>query len=315
MLLNERGILKAEFGYNPLDPMDLNLDFVVTDFQLPDLNIYTTHYLGHAIVQGDMYYRSQTTILKGIIASENKLVIENATVNKGAGGLQKLPLKFALFLLKDKDGVINLDVPVRGDLNDPEINFGKLIWTTFKNLIVKVATAPFRFLAGVVGGDSKDLEAIEYEYGDTTLTENHKKQIDLLLELEQKKPGLKIEMVYYHDVEKEKEEIALMEAGKLFFRKTGKRPEEEKNRFEKFLLDETGSDTLDVYSASLIIATPVVVDSLAGLFAQTRLTNVTNYLSLKSDSTNIYTSVGEPGAPENVERKPAFLMKYSLEEE
>jgi hypothetical protein len=243
------------------------------------------------------------------------LVIENATVNKGAGGLQKLPLKFALFLLKDKDGVINLDVPVRGDLNDPEINFGKLIWTTFKNLIIKVATAPFRFLAGVVGGDSKDLEAIYYEYGDTTLTENRKKQIDMLLDLEQKKPGLKIEMVYYNDVEKEKEEIALDEAGKLFFRKTGKTPDEEKNSFEEFLLDETGSETLDVLSASLKIVTPVMVDSLASFYAQTRIMNITDYLKLKSDSTNILTSIGAPDAPENVDRKPVFLMKYSLEEE
>jgi len=228
MLLNERGKLKADLGFNPLDPMDLNLDFVVTDFQLPDLNIYTNHYIGHAIMEGDMYYHSKTSILNGIIESENKLVINNASVDKDAGGLQKLPLKFALFILKDKDGIINLDVPVKGDLNDPDLNLGKLVWTTFKNLIIKVATAPLRFFSNLIGGDPKDLESIDYEYNDTTLSSKHMKQLNMLLDLEEQKEGLKIEMVYYNDVAKEKEEIAKMEAGKLFFNKTGKQPEEDK---------------------------------------------------------------------------------------
>jgi len=315
MLLNERGKLKAEFGYNPLDPMDLTLDFVVTDFQLADLNIYTNHYLGHAIVQGDMYYRSQTSILKGIIESENKLVIHDATVDKEAGGLQKLPLKFALFILKDKDGVINLDVPVRGDLNDPDLNVGKLVWTTFKNLIIKVATAPVRFFSDLVGGETKDLESIDFAYNDTTLSNNHIKQLNMLLDLEEKKEGLHIEMVYYNDIEKEKEEITKLETGKIFFNKTGKQPEQDKKRFEKFVEKEAGSDTLSMEAAYLKIVTPLMVDSIANMYMNARIRSANNYLKFANDSTLIQTILGDPEAPENVNRKPGFVMKYSLEEE
>ncbi len=262
-----------------------------------------------------MYYRSETTILKGIIESENKLVINNASVDKDAGGLQKLPLKFALFILKDKDGVINLDVPVRGDLNDPDLNIGKLVWTTFRNLIFKVATAPGRFFSNLIGGDPKDLESIDYAYNDTTLSSNHMKQLNMLLDLEQKKEGLKIEMVYYNDIEKEKEEIAIMETGKIFLAKTGKQPEEDKKRYEKFLEKEAGSDTLNIEAACLKIATPIMVDSIANLYIKARMQSAMNYLKFANDSTLIRTSIGDPEAPENVNRKPGFVMKYSLDEE
>jgi len=112
---------------DPRDPlMNLNLDVWITDFILSDLNIYSRHYLGSSILRGDMDYRSNTRIRDGQLSSENKLVIEHVEVGEKEGGLHDLPLKFALFLLKDREGVVNLDVPVRGDLKNPEVSVGKI---------------------------------------------------------------------------------------------------------------------------------------------------------------------------------------------
>ena len=112
MILNNRGKLVAELGYYPDDPMDLSVNYVITDFLLSDLNIYSRYYMGFPILYGDMYYKSETKILKGQLTSNNKLVIHNAELGDKGGGLYKLPLKFALFLLKDRNGVIDLDIPV-----------------------------------------------------------------------------------------------------------------------------------------------------------------------------------------------------------
>ena len=156
------------------------------------------------------------------LTSENKLIIQNAELGDKNGGLYDLPMKFALFLLKDKNGIINLDIPVRGDLNDPSVSIGKIVWNTFKNLIVKVATAPVDFLAGLISVDPKDIKSIEYSYLDTAFTSQKQSQLDKLLELEQKKEGLKIELVYFNDIEAEKNQIAVNEAGKIFTSNTGK---------------------------------------------------------------------------------------------
>ena len=66
MLLNNRGTLKAQVGFNPSDPMNnISLDYVITDFLLSDLNIYSRFYMGFPILLGDMYYKSETDYRPG----------------------------------------------------------------------------------------------------------------------------------------------------------------------------------------------------------------------------------------------------------
>ena len=81
--------------------------------------------MGFPIVYGNMYYKSETSILNGDLTSENKLIITNVELGEKSGGLYDLPMKFALFLLKDRNGVITLDVPVRGDSKIPLLRLAR----------------------------------------------------------------------------------------------------------------------------------------------------------------------------------------------
>jgi len=312
MLLNNRGKLNAELGLNPQNPMDLKLDLVITDFLLSDLNIYSQHYMGSSVVKGDMYYKSNTNITSGQITSENKLIIKNAEIEETDGGLHDLPLKFAFFLLKDRQGVIDLDVPLSGDLKDPKVNIGKIVWNTFKNLIVKAAAAPFDLLAGLISVDPKDIQAIEFAYIDTTLTDKRKKQLDLLLTLEEKKEGLGIELVYFNDIEKEKEQISVAEADKKFSSETGKDYLADKEDFDKYIAKKVQSDSIDLKLACLELTDKGLVDSLATMFMEKRLSLVNDYLKLANDSTSIFTSISNPEAPGNIGSIPRFEVKYSM---
>jgi hypothetical protein len=312
MLLNNRGKLVAEVGFNPANPLDIILDYVITDFQLSDLNIYSRFYMGFPIVYGDMYYKSHTGIINNQLKSENKLIIQNVELGNKSGGLFNLPLKFALFLLKDRKGVINLDIPVRGDLNDPKVSVGKIVWNTFKNLIIKVAAAPFDFLASLISVDPKDIKSIEYDYLDTAFTVNKKKQLDLLLELEQKKDGLKIELVYFNDLDKEKRQIVVNEAGKLFASKAGKDYLAHEDDFIEFLKENTKSDSVDIVDASKMLIPATTIDSLSGMFARYRKASLENYLHMANDSTQIQFILPDPQAPKNVGSTPQFEVKYSM---
>ena len=286
MKLNHRGKLNAELGLNPQDPMNMSLNIAISDFLLSDLNIYSRYYLGSPILKGDMYYKSKTTISGGQLASDNKLVMENVELGEKKGGLHDLPLKFALFLLKDRNGVIDLDVPVGGDLKDPKIRLGKIIWNTIKNLIVKTATAPYDLLANSLGVDPKDIQNIEFAYTDTLLTDQMKQQLDLLLILEEKKEGLGIELVYYSDLEKEIEQLSLA-------------------FYEQTVPSETPIDSTALYQHYA---------ELAGLFKQKRVSLVSDYLKIMNDSTGIVTSISHPEAPGNVGSIPRFEVEYSMSE-
>jgi hypothetical protein len=292
--------------------MDIKLDYVVTDFMLSDLNIYSRFYMGFPIVYGDMYYKSNTEILDGQLTSENELIIEHVELGDKSGGLYDLPLKFALFLLTDRNGVITLDVPVRGDLNDPTVKLGKIVWNTFKNLIVKVAAAPFDLLAGVLGVDPKDIESINYAYGDTTLNSERQRQLELLLELEQKKERLDIEMVYFNDNLKEKKALAVMEAGRKYEAETSRSYLEDEEGFMEFLRGKVNSDSLTMESAALMIADTARLDSTLSLFNQTRVNQVRGFLKAINDSTMIEVSISNPAAPKNLGSLPEFEIKYSM---
>jgi hypothetical protein len=312
MLLNKRGTLKASVGLNPVDPMDLTLQYVITDFMLSDLNIYSRFYMGFPIVYGDMYYKSDTRILAGQLTSENKLIITNVELGEKSGGLYDLPMKFALFLLEDRHGVITLDVPVRGDLKDPTVKIGKIVWNTFKNLIIKVAAAPFDLLAGLLSVDPKDIKAIEYQYNDTLLNAARQKQLDLLLELEQKKEGLEIELVYFNDVNKEKEAIAIAEAARLFLKETSMDYAKEEDAFRQFLQSKVAVDTLDILSAAKQITDPSVLDSIVNSNTSIRKGQIERYLHSINDSTQIYTTISNQQAPKNLGSPPVFEVKYSM---
>jgi hypothetical protein len=312
MRLNKRGNLVAEVGFNPTNPYDIILDYTIKDFQLSDLNIYSKYYMGFPIVYGDMYYKSHTEILNNQLLSENKLIIQHAELGDKTGGLYDLPMKFALFILEDKNGVITLDIPVRGDLDDPTVSIGQIVWNTFKNLIVKVGTAPVTFLAGLVSVDPNDIKAIEYTYLDTAFTAQQKKLLEKLLELEGKKEGLKIELLYFNDVDAEKNLIAVNEAGKLFSGTTGLDPLSNEKEFVAFLKEKTGSDSLNILEASKFLIPISRLDSIQGLYGQVRKTNLENYLKGLNPNTQIQFVEYDPESPKNLGSIPLFETKYSL---
>lgn len=315
MLLNKRGTLVGEVGFDPANPYNIIVDYTIKDFQLSDLNIYSRYYMGFPIVYGDMYYKGHTEIMNNQLTSENKLIIQNSELGEKTGGLYDLPMKFALFILEDKNGIINLDIPVRGDLNDPTVSIGKIVWNTFKNLIVKVATAPFDFLAGLVSGDPKDIKSIEYNYLDTTLTSGKQNQLNKLLELEKKKDGLSVELVYFNDIDLEKRQIAVSEAGKLFKAETGKNYQKDEKEFADFLKGKTKADSVDIMKASETIVRATLVDSLSNLFEQTRKSSLEKYLHTLNGSTQIQFIGYDPKSPKNVGSIPQFETKYLMTDE
>ena len=316
MLLNNRGNLIATVGLNPNDYYNnLKFDIAVEKFLLPDLNIYTNYYMGHSVLEGDMYYYSKSTVTQGIINSENRLLVKNAKLETVDAGLYSLPLKFAFFLLTDKNGDVNLEIPVEGDVNDPSVDVSTIVWNTVKNVIGKTVAQPINFLVGLVGGDPADLEEIRFEYLDSIPTEKHYKQLDKLLKLEQKKEGIAIEMKYYLDNALQKEALAKKQLGELFYNKEKKDYTKDTEAFKAFLHKELGSDSLDVTRASLKLADPVKLDSVSALFNTSRFNAISQYLKSQNDSTKIEVKNADPNEPEQLGSKPVFKIKYGVEGE
>jgi len=316
MVLNNRGNLVATVGLNPDDYYNnMKFDIAVEKFLLPDLNIYTNYYMGHSVLEGDMYYYSKSTVTNGIINSENRLLVKEAKLETMDAGLYSLPLKFAFFLLTDKNGDVNLEIPVEGDVNDPSVDVSTIVWNTVKNVIGKTVAQPINFLVGLVGGDPKDLEEIVFEYNDSLPSENQYKQLDKLLKLEQKKEGIAIEMEYFIDNDLQKENIAKKQLGQLFLKEENKDYKKNSDDFKAFLHKKLGSDSLDVTRSAIKLSDPVMLDSLSTSYNKLRFNSISDYIKNTNDSTNIQVKYADPSLPLQVGSKPVFKIKYGVEGE
>ena len=311
MLLNERGTLKAKLGFNPQNPMDLDIDIAIKEFVLSDLNIYSRHYTGHSILQGDMFYFTNSSIVKGEITSENNLLIKEVSVESMKGGLWSLPLKLAVFLLKDKNGDIELDVPVRGDLNQPEVDVWKLIGTTLKKKIFNVTDNPARSLAKLVDAKPEDLEALVLEYPDTVLTEEHKRQLDLILDLETKKQGLKIELNYVFDED--------LMRDSLFFNADSTALAEGPGDSLSVTTPDPDLKMQDVNKDSMSMGDLVDeyqdyknMDTLLIDYGEQFKAKIENYLAEKNVETDMTVQIGELSDPASVGASPRFKVKFDV---
>ncbi len=120
---------------------------IAFDFQniaLPIFNPYSGKFAGYSIAKGKLSTQLHYLVQDRKLDAKHKIRIEQLewgapTATKGEAGL---PVKFATWLLKDSDGVIDLDVPVTGTLDDPKFRIGPIVWQIIKNLIVKAVTRP-----------------------------------------------------------------------------------------------------------------------------------------------------------------------------
>ena len=105
-----------------------------------------------------------------------------------------LPLSLAVSLLKDSEGVIEMDIPVTGDLGDPQFHLGGAVRSAISDAIGSIVSAPFRFLAGLVGAGEEDLQRIAYPAGSSDLTPPQRQRVGLLRKALVKRPELVLEL-------------------------------------------------------------------------------------------------------------------------
>ena len=312
MLLNNRGTLIAKLGFNPNDYDNMSLDMTIENFLLSDINIYANYYTGHNILLGDFYYYSKSIITNGDIVSENKLLVKNVSVENSKSGFYTLPLKFALFLLKDKNGDVNLEIPVRGNTDDPEINIRKLIWTTIKNKITGATFNPIISLSTLVDVDPKDYEELVFNYNDTIPNESHYIKLDKLLELESKKEGLKIELEYYVDSDLQKKAIALNLLAEEFYKETQKDYEKDEAAFKDYLREKAQDESLEINEAVNQLVDQATLDTKAISYKEVLINNISKYLKTKNPETNISVFESDSKEPENTGSNSLFKIKFDM---
>ena len=192
---------------NPtVKPLALDIRAKATDLELAPLSPYAGKYAGYAIERGKLSMNIAYKIeADGRLDAKNQVILTQLTFGEKieSKDATKLPVRLAVALLKDRNGVIDINLPVSGSVNDPKFSVGGIIWQVIVNVLTKAITAPFSLLAG--GGSGDDLSAIEFKPGTAQIVETGAGAIDKVAKALAERPALKMTVTGAADPAAERE--------------------------------------------------------------------------------------------------------------
>ncbi|MGB8414621.1 MAG: DUF748 domain-containing protein [Candidatus Binatus sp.] len=181
--INGSAPINIDGSIDPLAPTAfVDIKAKANGIELTGLTPYSTKYTGYPIVKGTLTVDVHYLLDQGKLTADNHIFIDQLTFGDHVQSpdAMNLPIRFAVALLKNSKGEIDLRVPVSGSLSDPQFSIGSVIWSAFKNLLIKAVTSPFSLIAVAFGGSGaqQELGYIEFAPGYARLTPDSQKKLD-----------------------------------------------------------------------------------------------------------------------------------------
>jgi len=189
--------VKISGQINPLIPkayVDMAMSF--RNMELTSLTPYSGKFVGYAIEKGKLSLDLKYKLSENAIVGENAVLLDQLTLGDRVESpdATNLPVGLAIALMRDSEGKIDIDLPVRGNLDDPEFSWGHLVIQALVNVVTKIVTSPFALLGSLVGGDGEELSFVEFEYGSESLLPQQAQKLDKLAQALQERPALQLQI-------------------------------------------------------------------------------------------------------------------------
>lgn len=182
--------------------LDLRAD--VRGMELSQLSAYSDKYVGYGIEKGKLTFEVAYQLENRQLKAENRLLLDQLTFGKESTNPEatKLPVQLAVALLSDRNGVIDINVPIGGSLDDPQFSLGGIILKVIGNAIMKTVTAPFALIGSLFGG-GEELSMLEFDKGRAVLLPASEGKLKSLSKALTERPGLKLDITGRFDEEAE----------------------------------------------------------------------------------------------------------------
>ena len=193
--VNEFGSAQIGGAINAWDYTDnTDIQMKFRNLEMANLTPYSIQFAGYRIESGRLDLDLDYEVQKGKMLGDNKIIARQLTIGEKVEhpDAVSLPLKLGVALLKDSDGVIDVDLPVSGDLNDPEFRIGGIVMKAIFNLLTKIVTSPFRLLGNLVGVDSEDFGTLSFQPGRAEVSPPDKEKLIKLAEAMGQRPELQL---------------------------------------------------------------------------------------------------------------------------
>jgi len=228
--VDKYGATKLKGSINSANPKEFtDLTFNFKNLDLHSLSGYSATFAGYEIDEGKLFLDLGYKIKNSELLGANSVIIKNIKLGKENEdeNVTKLPLGFVIGLLEDSDGVIDIDMPVEGNVDEPDFKYGALVWKTFGKLIVRAVSSPFRFLGSLMGIDGDALEYAEFEAGSSKISPTEREKLDNISKMMIKRPKVVLNITPIYDAVLDKKALQRYKLINLVMKKSGVTNEEE----------------------------------------------------------------------------------------
>ena len=302
--VDKYGSTKLKGSINSSDPkLYTDITFNFRNLSLDRYSGYSASFAGYKIDSGKLFLDLGYKITNSKLNSTNNIMIKNIKLGEAIKE-DTLPIGFVIALLEDSDGVIDIAMPIDGDLDEPNFKYGKLVVKTLGNLVVKAVTSPFRFLGSMMGIDGESLESLDFESGKFVVLPPEKEKLDTLVKMMIKRPKISLYIYPTYDETRDKVALQKQKLAKLVVLKSGEsgdnqlesiksidilediydevKDDDKLEKLKESLEDRYSGDELDRYYLMCVLKEcisiqPISEDELKAL-AQKRVEVVKNYL-------------------------------------
>lgn len=209
--LKNGGTINLSYEGKPTDISNTGILLAIKNLDLKTFTPYSLQYFGYPLKKGILSFSSINDIRNNQLDGRNTLNIAKCEVANKQKALKpeyNLPLKTALYLIKDKNDLIQMDLPVQGNISSPEFSYRKIIFKTLTNLLVKVAVSPVSFLANSLGFSPDKMKNLPFEAVQNDFTPTQITQINQLAEMIKAKPEMTLVMEQYINLQQSKTSLA-----------------------------------------------------------------------------------------------------------
>jgi hypothetical protein len=247
---------------------DIKTNF--NNIELTNLSPYSAKFMGYVIESGKLSLDVEYVLEKGMLKSYSKIFLNKIELGDEVEGQEGfgIPVKLALALLKDGDGNIDLDLEVEGDLNDPQVNTGTLVWWAVKRVLVSIVTAPFKLLGNLLGLSGDDLEFVDFDPGESRVLPNQIEKLANLNKALNERPGITLEIYGAVDTVVDAQAI---------------RSKKLKDTFTKRMTKSIGDSLVDPMKVDVSISRNILENMFKELFSKTSLDSLQRKFYSKAD--------------------------------
>ena len=196
-LIDKVGPADITGHFNPFSGTQTNeVKISVKDVDLTPTSPYSGKFAGYRIARGKLNLELAYEIIGKKLSAKNVITLDQFTFGEKVNSpdATHLPVRLAVAIMKDRQGKIVLDVPIEGNLDDPQLRIGKVVMRAIENILVKVATSPFSLLGAVFGGGGEELSYQDFAPGSAEISPENAKKIDSLVKGLFERPALQLEI-------------------------------------------------------------------------------------------------------------------------